>query len=301
VGGDRDDGRVYTLVGASLLGFDLARRSGGAAVARVLSWALGMRPEDVPVLDALHAETAVRDAAWLRLAAGVGGAADLLTVLARTPWATVNPAEALPLLCSAPVGSFDGLLRLVRDDVFDWLAEPTTADLDECRGRGTVALVSDAIAAGYAADHLAPAERRALTAPWTAAVRRLGDRAVDLGPGGAALRELLARLARATPGDRARIGMAADPVQRHPGPWARAMHTATWAAYLADRFRGAAAAQLAAVVAVRACGVTAEEAAAGTWNAVSAAVAALAVADLIPREQLNTLLGPVTSALRTPA
>src|SRR5512144_428205 len=83
--GRGDHRSVYSLVGASLLGFDLVRRRGGAASARVLRWALGVRRDDVPVLDALHGETVARDAVWLRLSATVGGGADLLTVLARTP------------------------------------------------------------------------------------------------------------------------------------------------------------------------------------------------------------------------
>ncbi|HLZ37620.1 MAG TPA: hypothetical protein VKP64_07630 [Mycobacteriales bacterium] len=127
---------MYSLVGASLLGFDLVRRRGGAASARVLRWALGVRPDDVPVLDALHGETVARDAVWLRLSATVGGGADLLTVLARTPWATTDPGTALELLSAAPVGSLDGLLRLVRDDVFDWLTGPAPEEAVVPAGQG---------------------------------------------------------------------------------------------------------------------------------------------------------------------
>jgi hypothetical protein len=294
---------VYSLVGASLLGFDLARRPGGAGTARVLGWALGVRPDDVPVLDRLHDETVARDAAWMRLSAAVGGGADLLTVLATTPWATTDPAEALRLLSGAPVGSLDGLLRLVRDDVFDWLTvdpvtEPAVAAAAAVRtGQGTVALVSDAVVAGYAAGHLAPTDRRTLISPWLAAVRRIGERPVDLGPADATIHGLLARVARATPRDRARLGLACDALRSGPQPWAAAMHRATWVAHLTDRVRAGAAGQLAAVAALHAAGVTATECAAGAWNAVSAGVAALTVADLLGDEELRTLLDPVAGAL----
>ncbi|HLZ37621.1 MAG TPA: hypothetical protein VKP64_07635 [Mycobacteriales bacterium] len=120
---------------------------------------------------------------------------------------------------------------------------------------------------------------------------------MDFGPRDATIHGLLARLARATPRDRARLGLACDALRTGPQPWASALHRATWVAHLTDRVRAGAAGQLGAVAALQAGGLTPTECAAGTWNAVSAAVAALTVADLVGDEELGTLLDPVATAL----
>src|SRR5512144_3087566 len=196
-----------------------------------------------------------------------------------------------------PSARWTGCCDSSATDVFDWLTGPAPEEAVVPAGQGTLALVSDAVVAGYAAGQLAPADRRTLIGPWLAAVRRLGDRPVDFGPRDATIHGLLARLARATPRDRARLGLACDALRTGPQPWASAMHRATWVAHLTDRVRAGAAGQLGAVAALQAGGLTPTECAAGTWNAVSAAVAALTVADLVGDEELGTLLDPVATAL----
>jgi hypothetical protein len=70
------------------------------------------------------------------------------------------------------------------------------------------------------------------------------------------------------------------------------MHSASWAVYLSGRVRAAAAAQLQLVVAVHDAGVPVAEVAAGCWNALSGAVQALLVRDLLDVETGQQLLGP---------
>jgi hypothetical protein len=74
--------------------------------------------------------------------------------------------------------------------------------------------------------------------------------------------------------------------------WATAMHSASWAVHLSGRVRAAAAAQLQLVVAVHDAGVPVADLAAGCWNALSGAVQALLVSDLVDRETGERLLEP---------
>ena len=68
------------------------------------------------------------------------------------------------------------------------------------------------------------------------------------------------------------------------------MHEATWAAYLSGRVAAAAAAQLHLVSAVRSAGVSLDDVAAGFWNAVSGAVGAMVVYDLLDDVSCDLLL-----------
>jgi hypothetical protein len=68
------------------------------------------------------------------------------------------------------------------------------------------------------------------------------------------------------------------------------VHEATWAAYLSGRVAAAAAAQLHRVGAVRAAGISLDDIASGLWNAVSGAVSALVVADLLDDVSCDLLL-----------
>jgi hypothetical protein len=75
------------------------------------------------------------------------------------------------------------------------------------------------------------------------------------------------------------------------------MHAATWAAYLADRVRPAAAAQLLAVRAVSQLEVPTAATAGGAWNLVSGAVQAAVVSDLLDAGSRDRLLTPLEQLL----
>lgn len=75
------------------------------------------------------------------------------------------------------------------------------------------------------------------------------------------------------------------------------MHSATWAVHMTGRVREAAAAQLEAVRALATAGVTAAEAAAGTWNLVSGACQALVVSDLLETPAWRRLVDPAAEVL----
>ena len=68
------------------------------------------------------------------------------------------------------------------------------------------------------------------------------------------------------------------------GGWSGAVHSASWAAYLSDRVRTAAAAQLLLVQALDNGVVPVAERAGGVWNLLSGAVQALVVRDLLDKK-----------------
>jgi hypothetical protein len=68
------------------------------------------------------------------------------------------------------------------------------------------------------------------------------------------------------------------------------VHEATWAAYLSGRVGAAAAAQLHLVWAGGSAKVSLDDVAAGFWNAVSGAVSALVVYDLLDDVSCDLLL-----------
>jgi hypothetical protein len=112
----------------------------------------------------------------------------------------------------------------------------------------------------------------------------------DLGPYGGDVRDLLDGVrAGGRAGDPYRLGVL---TRAHPvGEWSRAMHVASWAVELSGRTRPAAAAQLLAVLALAAAGFTADDCAGGVWNALSGAVTARLVADLLPDAEHRLLAG----------
>ncbi len=294
---------MYSLVSAPVLGFDLVRTRGGARAADILLRALAVDAEELDILSALYSEDEARASAWLELSRTEEPTSDLsqLAVDLEREAAVGGEGTAgrLRLLESARVGTLGGLLRCVRNDVFDWTwrhARDLAVQGDD--EAGGVAVVCDAVAAGYAGHRLSSAASRRLGAPWVAAVRRLPDRTADLGPNGDELSAMLRRLAVLDAGDRARLA-AASARSRAAGStdWAAAVHDASWAVHLSGRVRQAAAAQLAAVCAVTDAQVPVMDLATGTWNLVSGAVHAVSVRDVVPPTTLATLLGPWVEAL----
>ena len=205
--------------------------------------------------------------------------------------------EALRLIERAPMAGLDDLLACVRNEVFDWTWEatgPTRARSDEAAV--AVAVVCDAVVAAYHPTSLRGGLAAQLVDPWATARAALPPRHLDLGPAHDAVETLLARLAVLDrDGHRSLLEAARD--ARRQGGWAKAMHSATWAVHLAGRVRPSAAARLRAARVLGDADVPVGDAAAGTWNAVSGAVQATMVADLLDDESAAVLLAPLRAAL----
>ena len=288
---------MYTLLGAPLLGFDLARRAGGADVADIVRTALALDHDRLAEVGAAYDE---RTVGWLDRARGSvpdergGRLASALRDTARLV-GDGRVQEALRRLETAPVAGLPELLAMVRDEVFDW----TRAEDDRARTqpealRRGVAVTSDAVVAAWHAATLSPSFAAQFADPYRRVAARLPY--PSLGPRTRDVVETLGRVAVAGPGERENLAAAAERA-RQRGAWGPAMHSATWAVHLAGRARAAAAAQMDAVRALASAGVGAGEAAAGTWNLVSGACQALVVGDLVDTPTFHRLVDPLTEAL----
>ena len=290
---------MYTVLGAPLLGFDLARRPGGAEDAGLVRDALATDGERLTLLGAALDDDSV---GWLeraRVTTPAGRGSSRLVAALRDTAGLVGAgraAEALRRLESAPAGGLPELLALVRDELLDWTwtgPEENGRAQPEPWRRGT-AVLTDAVVAAWHADSLSGSLADQLAAPYR---RVVGPPALTLGPQEPLVARLLAGVAAAGPGERSALADAAERA-RALGGWGPAMHSATWAVHLAGRERPAAAAQLAAVQALHAGGLDAAAAAAGAWNLGSGAVQAAIVADLVDDAARHRLVDPVSEVLR---
>ena len=160
------------------------------------------------------------------------------------------------------------------------------------------ALLCDAAVASYLRGVLDASTRRMLGAGWVSAIRKLPAGApIDLGPHHYAVSALLEKLRSIRPGDLSRLTTAAEDARRNAGGWSPAVHSASWAAYLSDRVRTAAAAQMLLVQAVDTAAIPLADRAGGVWNMLSGAVQALVVRDLLDTATAHRLLAPVVAAL----
>jgi len=284
---------MYSLASAPVLGYDLTRLTGGPATAEVLLRALRLGRDDLPVLADQLPDDEVRVDLWR----DVAEAARRLPSLNTLPGA--EPAHMLDMLTTAPIGTLDALLGCVRHDLMSWTwtSHGRSVRQDDVAERAT-ALLCDAVAATYLRDQLEPRTRRGLAAAWVAAMRRLPAVApVDLGPHHQAVSALLDRLRTLRRADVARLEHTAEDWRAEPVGWPSAMHSASWAAYLAGRIRTAAAGQLLLVQAVDAAAIPLDVRAAGVWNLLSGAVQALVVRDLLDQQTAHRLMAPVVAAL----
>lgn len=282
----------YTLVGAVTLGFDLSRRPHGAEAAAVLRGALAVGPREVERLAAEHPGARARRDLQVRgeaLALQREVLADVLPVagdaVREATWGEVHTLERLE---RGTLGSADGLDHLVRHDLLEWtwlrgdgvaVQDPVAAD------------AADVIVDAAAAHYLREGDDEDL---WALMRAPLEQSQVCCDPtwqvaDAPAVTAFLEELAR---GSADAWRAAVDDVGSRTALWAPAMHRATWAMSLTGRLRLAADAQLAAVVACAAAGLTRSDAARGTWNAVAGVVAARLAADLLPDEDLDVLLAP---------
>jgi hypothetical protein len=284
---------MYSLVSAPVLGFDLTRLGGGSATAEVLLRALRLSADDLPVLAAKLPDEGVRGPLWVE----VESAARRLPSLRGL--SQDDPAGALALVERAPIGSVDSLLTCLRYDVMAWTWEGTGRDARQSEAAAAAtALLCDAAVASYLRELLDNNARRMLGAGWVSALRRLPvGPPIDLGPHHYAVSALLDRLRSLRPKDLARLTQSADDARRNAGGWSPAVHSASWAAYLSDRIRTAAAAQMLLVQAIDTAAIPLADRAGGVWNMLSGAVQALVVRDLLDTPTAHRLLAPVVAAL----
>jgi hypothetical protein len=210
-----------------------------------------------------------------------------------------DPASSLALVERAPIGSVDSLLTCLRYDVMSWTWTGTGRDARQTEAAASAtALLCDAAVASYLREVLDDDTRRRLGAGWVAATRKLPVGApIDLGPHHYAVSGLLDRLRSLRSMDMNRLSSSAEDARRNAGGWSPAVHSASWAAYLSERVRTAAAAQMLLVQAVDTADIPLADRAGGVWNMLSGAVQALVVRDLLDTSTAHRLLAPVVAAL----
>jgi hypothetical protein len=294
---------MYSLVSAPVLGFDLTRLVGGPATAEVILRAMRLTTRDLPVLAEHLPDDSVRAELWLRVEEAAGRLPTISTIGGIGGSAGTDhydPKRVLDTVQRAPIGTVDGLLRCVRHDVMSWTwtGEGPSARQSEEATRAT-ALLCDAAVASYLREVLPVEARRRLGAGWVAGARRLPPIApIDLGPHHLAATALLDRVRSANPEQARRFAHAADDARRNEATlWSAAVHSSSWAAYLSDRIRTAAAAQLLLVQALDHDVITVGDRAGGVWNLLSGAVQAVVVRDLLDTNTAHRLLAPVIAVL----
>jgi hypothetical protein len=274
----------YSLVNVSALGYDLVRLPRGDQVGRVLRLALACGPEQLAAL-------AVRHPGPCRAPHRQDAAQQPDPVTRRTRVAARGVERAV-------IGDPSSLDRLLRQDVLDWtwLRSGDTAVQDPDFARGCDVL-ADAATSAFCGRGLDEETLTGMASPFP-----VGALGTDGLTGHPPVDELLGALAARTEPDRAAWREAVDACRTHSTPWAPAMHRATWAVLRSDRLRVAADAQLAAVLGFREAGFDARDGAYGVWNAVSGAVQAMLVADLLPdadHRRLTAAWSLVRAAVRS--
>ncbi|MBL7254611.1 hypothetical protein [Paractinoplanes lichenicola] len=284
---------MYSLVSAPVLGFDLTRLTGGSATAEVVLRGLRLQAADLPLLAERLPDEDTRGPLWVEVESAARRMPSLKGMNKD------DAAGSLALVERAPIGTVDALLTCLRYDVMAWTWTGTGRDAQQSEvAAAATALICDAAVASYLREVLDADTRRRLGAGWVAAMRKLPVGApIDLGPHHYTVSALLDRLRSLRSSDLARLVASADDARRNTGGWSPAVHSASWAAYLSDRVRTAAAAQMLLVQAVDTATIPLADRAGGVWNMLSGAVQALVVRDLLDTSTAHRLLAPVVAAL----
>jgi hypothetical protein len=284
---------MYSLVSAPVLGFDLTRLSGGSATAEVMLRGLRLQAADLPLLAERLPDEGVRGPLWVEVESAARRMPSLKGM------GKDDPAGNLALVERAPIGTVDSLLTCLRYDVMSWTWQGQGRDAQQSEAAAAAtALLCDAAVASYLREVLDAESRRRLGAGWVAAMRKVPvGPPIDLGPHHYAVSSLLDRLRSLGSKDLSRLSASAEDARRNTGGWSPAVHSASWAAYLSDRVRTAAAAQMLLVQAVDTAAIPLADRAGGVWNMLSGAVQALVVRDLLDTSTAHRLLAPVVAAL----
>ena len=284
---------MYSLVSAPVLGFDLTRLAGGSATAEVVLRGLRLQPDDLPILAERLPDEGVRGPLWVEVESAARRMPSLKGM------SKEDPASSLALVERAPIGSVDALLTCLRYDVMSWTWTGAGREAKQTEaGAAATALLCDAAVGSYLREVLDDDSRRRLGAGWVSAMRKLPVGApIDLGPHHYTVSALLDRLRSLRSTDLNRLVSSAEDARRNAGGWSPAVHSASWAAYLSERVRTAAAAQMLLVQAVDTADIPLADRAGGVWNMLSGAVQALVVRDLLDTSTAHRLLAPVVAAL----
>jgi hypothetical protein len=285
---------VLSLVNSPALCFDLVRLPGGASAAAVLAGALTARAEDLDRLEQVPGHDWPERASVRSAARGVlddGGDPPVVAALAAV--AAALPAPPPPHLVislrSAPLLRPVHLMTLLDEDVLGWTRD-RGSDLLVQRWPRAVGYLGDALLAALAEPHLSPTDAGLLTAP----LRRAH---LDTGPGdlGPQTPDLLRLIDTAAVLDDERTAhLAAGHVAL--GGWALDIHRACWAVHVTGRERAAARAQVALARALAARHDRWDLAAGGVVAALSGAVHATVVADILDSDTHRRLVHPWESA-----
>lgn len=284
----------YSLVNATLLGFDLVRLSAGSRVAGVLLVAMNADGELLQQLAATHPargqtkaqrrQLAIRSRLARETAAGL---TDLSRALRDVDAATLAH-EGGDTLSRGMFGGVRALEELLESEILDG-AHPAVAAVGDAIASRAREVLADAAVGWWAADTLPTATVAELTAPLEEALR-LGPVRRSLSPLQPRVDGLLASLERLDDDGRRMWRAIADGSHGRANAWADAMHEAAWAAHLANRTTDVAAVLLLTVRAFREGGLTPDDAAAGVWNAVAGTVQGLLVADILDSASLEQLI-----------
>lgn len=281
---------MYSLVSASVLALDLSRHPSGAAVADAVDRVLCLTPDDVRALAAAAStdQRAVRTRLLEACATAPRMSRLMRGVAADVAQGLPSPAQSqvlLEVLHETLLGGLQDLLGLLRRE--EPLCDPALPEAG-------VQAALDAVAVAWAgrAEGVDLGELAALRAPWAQALAPVPPALPEdgYGPGLPDLRRLLDAVARADDAVWRRVEQA------HWSPpaglrWSTAMHEASRAAVGSGRLVPVARAQLAAARALRLSGVGATPGASGAGMAVTAAVQATCLLDLLPADCAGTLLG----------
>lgn len=296
---------MYSLINAAVLAMDLVRHENGIGVADVLDRALLLRAEDMAALEVAYVDGAARKAAWREVDEVSGSAPRMVDAMAAVAEAlgssgmTVIEPGTADRLSRTPMFGLGDLLAMMRTDVLDWTWD-RSGDVAVQRHPGASAVVADAVAAAYCRGVLSVQSYAQLGGPFAHALGRHPSALPSdssFGPQSADLRSLVEAIARLTPADVTALETSTQEARADGFHWSQRMHAATWAAYLSGRIRTGARAQLAASRAVLVAGVPPLSSASGVMRAVTAAVQALLVADMLDEDNFMALVAPWERAI----
>jgi hypothetical protein len=291
---------VYSLVSASVLAMDLARHPSGAAVADTTDRVLALSADDLHLLAEAAAPLPARDDVRHRVLVVCAQAPRMSTLMGEVRRATERglpgpvPARTIArTLGQTLLGGLGDLQDLLRRE------HPLCAPGTPAEGRQAAL---DAVAVAWAArlPDVDLQELALLRAPWAAVHGPRPPAALPDGAYGGQERRLgtlLEQLARVDDEAWRRVERASW-AERAGMRWSSAMHEACRVATDSGRLVPVARAQLAAARAMRLSGVSTTTSASGAMLAVTAAVQATCVLDLLDPATATTLLAPWGAATK---
>ncbi|MCU1592978.1 MAG: hypothetical protein JWO12_370 [Frankiales bacterium] len=267
-------GGVYSLVSSAVLALDLVRHPNGAAVADVVDRALALTDDEVsrmrrPASEAVRKRVLAGGTPEVRKTSFTG---DVAATGALGPPSRQRSRTLVQALSGTLVGGLEDLHGLLAAE----LEVPAPA-LQTAQGAVTVA---------WAGRRAALSDLAALNGPWTQALDPVPP---ALTRPSARLQLLLEAIGRRH-GHQWQRTADAHRAQRGRLAWSTAMHEACWAAFEHDRLTDVARAQLAAARQLRLSAASTGEDAQSLGMAVTAAVQAICLEDLLTTTVSDVLL-----------